>query len=906
MLVRRRLPLIGGVGVVCAVMAVGCISETMAADEAAVPAATTGPVAPVAAGSTQAVPEPAIKVDEIVVKAPRVRIVSPLPGVGIDREQAATNIQSATAKDIAESRAINITEFMNNNMQSVSINDYAGNPFQQDLNFRGFTASPMIGTPQGISVYLDGVRVNEAFGDVVNWDLLPMNAIASMDLLPGSSPLFGLNTLGGALAIRTKNGFTDQHARGDITTGAWGRQQVQLSNGINNGVLGLFTAYNHFEEDGWRQNSPSNLRQLYNNVTLRLPMGEINLSALNVETGLTGNGLVPFEMAQNNRKWVFTSPDESSNQLDHYNLNARWDVNDWMSISAMAYKRKMHQTGTSGDVYESVNRATNLGGPYVPGDISGPGNSTCYQVISIFCPDGSRLTGMFNLTDLNQSSKGWTLQAMFDLGKHQITTGASYDSNQVHFLQSQQLAEMTADREVVYGDPDLYADDYWAIPAATRKIIRNNLNGSSWTKGVFFSDTWSPLESLHITYGARFNWSNVKNTLVSDRGKDLYNFSLLDFRPNRQRCKVDGATNPDLRDARWVCTDGDYNYRSFNPSLGVVWQAIESLSLYGNISRGARVPTVIELGCARDYTKDNEPASTNYQYGCSIPTSLSADPYLKQVRSTAYEVGMRGNHGALSWNLGLFRTELKDDILFMPLGRKNRGVFENFGETLRQGVEMGFKGEWGRDKLGVNYTFLLATFESPANAINPNNSTNSAPQTLQSYVNIEPGDSLAGMPRHIVQASWNHRFSDRFDATLNMIMHSFSYVRGNENNEHRARAASHAGYAGDASYQDRDPYDYIGSGKISGYAIFNLRASYKFDYGFSMFLKADNIFNKEYATAGDLGRSPFDSAGAYRRDSLGTTLYNNTTFIGPGAPRAIWLGLSYDFDWKTLKAAARE
>ncbi|ABE50298.1 TonB-dependent receptor plug domain-containing protein [Methylobacillus flagellatus] len=214
--------------------------------------AAEGDGANTATSDGNAVPQPAIRVEEIVIRAPRVRIVSPLPGVGIDREQAATNIQSATAKEISESRAINITEFMNNNMQSVSINDYAGNPFQQDLNFRGFTASPMIGTPQGISVYLDSVRVNEAFGDVVNWDLLPMNAIASLDLLPGSSPLFGLNTLGGALAIRTKSGFTDHHARGEVIGGAWGRQQVQVSNGINNGVLGLFTAYNHFEEDGWR------------------------------------------------------------------------------------------------------------------------------------------------------------------------------------------------------------------------------------------------------------------------------------------------------------------------------------------------------------------------------------------------------------------------------------------------------------------------------------------------------------------------------------------------------------------------------------------------------------------------------------------------------------------------------
>ena len=820
---------------------------------------------------SNAVPEPAIRVDEIVIRAPRIRIVSPLPGVGIDREQAATNIQSATAKEIAESRAVNITEFMNNSMQSVSINDYAGNPFQQDLNFRGFTASPMIGTPQGISVYLDGVRVNEAFGDVVNWDLLPMNAIASMDLLPGSSPLFGLNTLGGALAIRTKTGFTDNHARGEVMAGAWGRQQVQLSNGINNGTVGLFTAYNHFEEDGWRQNSPSNLRQLYNNLTLRLPKGEINLSALNVETALTGNGLVPFEMAETSRKWVFTSPDESGNKLDHYNLNGRWDVSDYISVSAMAYKRRMHQTALSGDAYDEVN-GLEAGSSY-------------------------HLTGLFNLSNLNQSAKGWTLQAMFDLDKHQITAGATYDSSDIRFLQSQQLAEMTLDREIYYVDPALY-DEAWVIEAAKRPIIRNNLTGSSRTKGVFFSDTWSPVDNLHITYGARFNWANVKNKLISDRGLSLYNFGPQHFSPSRDHCKRGSGDGL----ARWVCSDGDYDYRSFNPSIGIVWQAVDSLSMYGNISRGARVPTVIELGCARDYAADNSNGSTNYQYGCSIPTSLSADPYLKQVRSTAYEIGMRGRQDQYSWNIGLFRTELKDDILFMPLGRKNRGVFDNFGETLRQGVEMGFQGEVGRSRFGVNYTYLLATFESPATAINPNNSSHIVGSNLQTLVNIKPGDSLPGMPRHIVQANWNYRFSDRFDAMLQMIMHSFSYVRGNENNEHQPRSAGNY-YVG---INKVDKYDYLGKGTTPGYAIFNLRASYRFDGGFTLFVKADNIFDKKYATAGDLGRTPFDGGGNYRRQADGEVLYNNTTFIGPGAPRAVWIGLAYDLDWKKVGMAKKK
>jgi hypothetical protein len=83
----------------------------------------------------------------------------------------------------------------------------SGNDFQPDVSFRGFAASPLLGTPQGLSVFQDGVRINEAFADVVNWDLLPQNAIASMQLLPGSNPVFGLNTLGGALTLSMKDGF---------------------------------------------------------------------------------------------------------------------------------------------------------------------------------------------------------------------------------------------------------------------------------------------------------------------------------------------------------------------------------------------------------------------------------------------------------------------------------------------------------------------------------------------------------------------------------------------------------------------------------------------------------------------------------------------------------------------------
>jgi iron complex outermembrane recepter protein len=828
--------------------------------------------APANNNTKAAEPNTTIQLDEVEVKAKRSRIITPLPGVPIDKATATTNIQSATGKEIAESKALNVTDFMNSNMQSVTVNDYSGNPFQQDLNFRGFTASPSIGTPQGISVYLDGVRINEAFGEVVNWDLIPMNAISSLNLIPGSNPLFGLNTIGGALAIRTKDGFSDNYLRSQYLTGSWGRQQAQFSNGIHGERLAFFTAYNHFKEDGWRDNSPSNVRQLFNKATVRLDAGELNLTALNVDTALVGNGMIPFEIAEQDRTQVYTSPDQVKNSLEHYVLSGSWYVNDSISFSGQVYKRGLNQSAVSGDVYDPYRALISQW----TADIDGDGVA-----------DAGKLNGMFNYTTLNQKSGGGMFQSTFDLDKHQVVAGVSIDSNRVGFLQSQQMGEID-DNHVVHPTTNKEFFEDAGFNGAYYIVDRNNLKGSSKTKSAFVSDTWSPTDDLHVTVGARFNWTNVKNTLVSDNGKELHAFTASDYAAIKQRCLTPGDTSATR--GRYACSSGDYDYRSFNPSLGVTWEIKEDLTTYGNISRGSRTPTVIELGCANDKTKSAAIGSTNYQVGCSIPTSLSSDPYLKQVRSTAYEAGFRGGEEGWDWNIGLFRTELKDDILFVPLGRKNRGVFDNFGSTLRQGIEMGLKGGFDNDKFSLNYTFMKATFESSQRVINDANSTNT--QTVaaaaQAYVTIESGDELPGMPNHILQANWNHKFSDKFDATLSMVMHSSAYVRGNENNDHHPR-----GPISGPSVTER--YSYIGDGATSGYAVFHLRANYQFSPGVKMFVRLDNIFDREYATAGDLGRNPFNAAGQFQTNS---NLWNNTTFIGPGAPRSAWIGLSLDWDWK--------
>ena len=204
----------------------------------------------------------------------RVDVVAatPLAGTDLSRNQIAGPVQTATAADIESSGGLDLTDFMNRRLNGVYINESQENPYQPDVNFRGYTASPLLGTPEGISVYLDGVRQNQPFGDVVSWDLIPKNAISEITLIPGSDPLFGLNSLGGALSVRTKDGLSDPGIEGTATYGSSGRKAVQASYGGGKATgFNWFLAANGFHESGWRIASPSDVRQAF--ITSRLGDG---------------------------------------------------------------------------------------------------------------------------------------------------------------------------------------------------------------------------------------------------------------------------------------------------------------------------------------------------------------------------------------------------------------------------------------------------------------------------------------------------------------------------------------------------------------------------------------------------------------------------------------------------------
>ncbi|MDI1298722.1 TonB-dependent receptor [Methylotenera sp.] len=295
-----------------------------------------------------------IELKTVNVRAKRFYQIGPLPGLALTKEEIPGNIQSISAKEIKESHAISLTELMNSKLQSVNVNDYQSNPFQMDVTYRGFTASPQLGTAQGLSVFLDGIRVNEPFGDVVNWDMLPLNALAGIDLIPGSNPIFGLGTLGGAITMRTKSGFDAEEGSVEALGGSFNRKQFQGSIGGNNGVVAGFAAFNLFGEDGWRDDSPSKVNQVFGKAEWRNENLQFGLSALYAGNKLTGNGLLPTEMAQQDRSQVFTSADETKNKLLQFQFTGQWDVSETFNITGQVYKRKSKRNSRTGDVNENI------------------------------------------------------------------------------------------------------------------------------------------------------------------------------------------------------------------------------------------------------------------------------------------------------------------------------------------------------------------------------------------------------------------------------------------------------------------------------------------------------------------------------------------------------------------------
>ena len=224
------------------------------------------------------------------LETPTVEVIgtTPVPGLGTPINEVPANAQVNLGTEMQRKQAINLPDFMIQSLPSVSISEVQNNPFQPNVNYRGFQSSPLLGAPQGLSVFQDGVRINEPFGDVVNWDLIPQNAISSMTLVPGSNPVFGLNTLGGAIEIQTKSGTTHPGFDAQVYGGSFGRKAVEVSGGGYGENVDFFIAGTWFDEDGWRDFSPTEVKQIFAKVGWQNADTDFDLSITHAEDGFDG------------------------------------------------------------------------------------------------------------------------------------------------------------------------------------------------------------------------------------------------------------------------------------------------------------------------------------------------------------------------------------------------------------------------------------------------------------------------------------------------------------------------------------------------------------------------------------------------------------------------------------------
>lgn len=434
--------------------------------------AVPGPIAAQTAPPVPAPPTFNVQVDVIAT--------TPLEGVGLTLEQIPAPVQVTTAAEIAASGALDMSDFLNRRIAGVHVNEIQGNPFQADVNYRGYTASPLLGTPQGLSVFMDGVRINQPFGDVVSWDLIPRLAILSSALMPGSNPLFGLNTLGGALALHTKDGRSQSGTTVETTYGSHARRAVEFEHGgARTPGLSWYVAGHLFGDDGWRDDSPSTVRQLFGKMGWLQSTGDISLTVAHADNSLRGNGLQEPGFLARDFSSVYTTPDTTDNQSTFLNFAARRHPRERLTLSGNAYYRHLSADTLNGDINEE--------------SLHDPAHT---------------FTGLLNRTDTRQHNGGAAAQATFQSAAagrpNQFTVGGGLDRSTVGFAQSTELGRVNDDRSV----SGLNVFDAEGVA----------LDGRIQTASVYATDTFSPASAWHITLSGRYNRTTIHNVDRIDPG----------------------------------------------------------------------------------------------------------------------------------------------------------------------------------------------------------------------------------------------------------------------------------------------------------------------------------------------------------------------------------------------------
>jgi len=412
------------------------------------------------------------------LEMPTVEVVgtTPLPGLGTPIQDVPANVQIYTSGALSRQRQSTLTDYLEQNPSSVTSNAAQGNPFQPDIGFRGFTASPLLGTPQGLSVFQDGVRVNEPFGDVVNWDLIPQSAISSIQLIPGSNPAFGLNTLGGALAIYTKSGAQYPGGGVEVSGGSFGRKTAELEWGGARGALDYFLTGNYFEDRGWADHNPSRVQQFFGKAGWQDERTDLDASLTAVDNRLQGTQTLPQSFLGDIRQ-AYTFPDTNSNRLTFATVKGSRFLREQALLGGNLYYRNYRTRNFNSNVNSNFGQIDPASGVRDP------------------------VQATNDVATIDEDSYGAGLQLTLTgtpAGrKNQLTVGASGDIGHARFIQDSQDAAFSAQRGTV-------GNGSFALVTGA--------DTSSRDVGVFAADTLHLAPRWTLSASGRYNRATVAIT----------------------------------------------------------------------------------------------------------------------------------------------------------------------------------------------------------------------------------------------------------------------------------------------------------------------------------------------------------------------------------------------------------
>jgi iron complex outermembrane receptor protein len=667
---------------------------------------------------------------------------TPLPAQGLDADLVPGTVQSLGADELdADHQSSLAPVAAARRMAGVSLNNEQGSQYQPDFVYRGFEASPISGVANGIAVYQNGTRVNEAFGDSVNWDLIPQFAIRRLTV-ESNNPVFGLNALGGAVTLDMKNGFNSSGANVQLSGGSFHNLTGYGEFAARDGNFAFYGAVGGVSDDGFRELSPTHLRQAYTDLGYENGGLAVHLSGSFADNYLGALGPTPVQRLAANPRAIFTYPQSIENEVQLLQLSGSDRLGDAAQLGLNLYHRHFLQhlvDGNTTDVIVCENNAQYFcleGENLYPADVlySQAGVAVPTSVLPAGATPGE-IDRSNTDTDGNGGALQLTLTADLFGRPNYFVAGASLDDSTTHYDAQGELGTLLPSLEV-QGSGTII--DQGQSPTASPPI-ESPVTVRSRTRylGVYLSDTWSLTPRLAWTLSGRFNQAQIDIDYLNGSAQ--------------------GSSN---------------TYSHFNPGTGLTFKFSDGLTGYAGYSQANRAPTAGELSCA------------DPQAPCILDAFLVSDPPLKQVIARTLELGVRGHTplaalgGSMHFSVSAFRTDSHDDIMLLPTDINGFGYFSNIGTTRRQGLEAAVSLTVPRWQFDLSFALIQATFRESLTL-----SSNSPAADANGEIEVQPGDTLPLTPEHRLTLSASYSPTPRWQFGADARYTSSQYLSGDDSNQ---------------------------------------------------------------------------------------------------------------------------